>query len=392
MVPKKIFNFTAILFITITFQLINSQDLFAQDVPREHVVQQGETLFSISREYAITVGELRSWNNLSSDNLQPGQVLRLLPPAGEGRVIHRVAPGESLFAISRRYGVTIAEIQQWNNISGTSLDAGQELIIYQQDGTGTEDLPPTVNQVERMDEQERRSVVRNAEDSATGSGTYTVRSGDTLYQIARQHDMSVTELRQLNGIQGDILRVGQRLTVRRIQTPPSVAEGAENSTPQGKFALYRLRSGENTRTVLNRFKMTMGELEALNPDITVNNLSSGQQVTVLLPPTRNFRNPFRSDSNLEDLGTVPVTRYSDSDRATPTTSGELYSPGQLSAAHSNMQLGSIIYIENPSNKRGVFVRVNDRHSGDGLKISGKAYELLGFTTIEQPMVTIYLEN
>jgi len=392
MVLKKIFNFTAILFISITFQLFNSHDLSAQDVPREHIVQQGETLFSISREYAITVGELRSWNNLSSDNLQPGQVLRLLPPAGEGRVIHRVAPGESLFAISRRYGVTIAEIQQWNNISGTSLDAGQELIIYRLNETGAEDLPPTVNQIERMDDQERRSVVRNAEDSATGSGTYIVRSGDTLYQIARQHDMSVTELRQLNGIQGDILRVGQRLSVRHIQTPPSVAEGAENSTPQGKFALYRLRSGENTRTVLNRFKMTMGELEVLNPDITVNNLSSGQQVTVLLPPTRNFRNPFRSDSNLEDLGTVPVTRYNDSDRATPTTSGELYSPGQLSAAHSNMQLGSIIYIENPSNKRGVFVRVNDRHSGDGLKISGKAYELLGFTTIEQPMVTIYLEN
>jgi hypothetical protein len=138
--------------------------------------------------------------------------------------------------------------------------------------------------------------------------------------------------------------------------------------------------------------MSIGELETLNPDININNLSSGQQVTVLLPPTRNFRNPFRSDSNLEDLGTVPVTRYNDSDRATPTTSGELYSPGQLTAAHSNMQLGSVIYIENPSTKQGVFVRVNDRHSADGLKISGKAYDLLGFTTIEQPMVTIYLEN
>ncbi len=391
MVIKKILNFVTVLAIFFVLHNFGSPDLYAQDAPRQHVVQQGETLFSISREYAITVGELRAWNNLTSDNLQPGQVLRLIPPAGEGRIIHRVSPGESLFAISRRYNVTIPEIQQWNNLSGTSLNAGQELIIYQLDGTGGEDLPPTADQIEQMDEQERRSVVRQTEEPG-GSGTYTVRSGDTLYQIARQHDMSITELRQLNNIQGDILRVGQRLTVRRIQTPPSVAEGAEDSTPQGKFAVYRLRSGENTRTVLSRFKMSMGELEALNPDINVSNLSSGQQVTVLLPPTRNFRNPFRSDSNLEDLGTVPVSRYSDTERATPTTSGELYSPEQLTAAHSNMQLGSIIYIENPSNKRGVFVRVNDRHSGDGLKISGKAFELLGFSAIEQPLVTIYLEN
>ncbi len=392
MIHKKILNLSAFVFLLFAFCVFISPDIHAQEAQGEHIVQQGETLFSISREYAITVGELRSWNNLRSDNLQPGQVLRLLPPPGEGRIIHRVAPGESLFAISRRYDVTIAEIQQWNNLSGTSLDAGQEIIIYQHDASGADDVPPPVAQIEQMNDDERRSIVRQQEDLPTGSGTYTVRSGDTLFQIARQHDMSITELRQLNDLQGDILRVGQRLTVRRIQTAPSIAEGAENSTPQGKFALYRLSSGENTRTVLNRFKMSMGELEALNPEININNLSSGQQVTVLLPPTRNFRNPFRSESSLEDLGTVPVTRYSDTDRATPTTSGELYSPGQLTAAHSNMQLGSIIYIENPSNKRGVFVRVNDRQSADGIKISGIAYELLGFTAIEQPMVTIYLEN
>lgn len=373
-------------------QLFLSPSAYAQDVPREHVVQQGETLFSISREYAVTVGELRNWNNLTSDNLQPGQVLRLLPPEGDAGIIHRVAPGESLFAISRQYHVTIPEIQQWNNLAGTSLNAGQELIIYPREQSETETGLPTVTQIEEMDPEERSSFVRHAEDSAAGSGTYTVRSGDTLYQIARLHEMTVTELRQLNDIQGDILRVGQRLTVRRIQTPPSIAEGAENSTPQGAFAVYRLRSGENTQTILNRFKMSTGELEALNPGINVNNLSSGQQVTVLLPPTRNFKNPFRSDSTLEDLGTVPVMRYNDSDRATPTTSGELYSPGQLTAAHANMQLGNIIYIENPSNRNGVFVRVNDRHSGEGLKISGKAYDLLGFETGPQAMVTIYLEN
>src|SRR5690625_7664368 len=54
-----------------------------------HTVTQGETLFSISRDYNITVSELREWNSLSSDNLQTGQRLRVTPPAGENRVTHR---------------------------------------------------------------------------------------------------------------------------------------------------------------------------------------------------------------------------------------------------------------------------------------------------------------
>lgn len=389
---KKIISSLFLLLFLLTLGLLPAEST-AQQTNRQHTVQQGETLFSISREYDITVGELRMWNNLQSDNLQPGQVLRLEPRADGGdRIVHRVEAGESMFAISRRYDVTIAEIQQWNQLDGTELNAGQELIIFVDGESAQEELPPTITEVEQMDEQERTSIVRRMEDSPSESGTYTVRSGDTLYQIARQHDMSVTELRQLNNLENDMLRVGQRLTVRKIQTPPSIAEGAENSTPQGKFAVHRLQSGENTQRILSRFKMDRSELEALNPGVNINNLSAGQQVTVLLPPTRNFRNPYRAGASLEDLGTVAVSRYDTSDRATPTTSGELYNPNQLTAAHTNMALGNIVYVENPANGVGVFVRVNDRYSGDGLKLSGKAFELLGFSSVAQPQVTIYLDN
>jgi rare lipoprotein A (peptidoglycan hydrolase) len=57
-----------------------------------------------------------------------------------------------------------------------------------------------------------------------------------------------------------------------------------------------------------------------------------------------------------------------------------------------MALGNVIFIENPSNGKGIFVRVNDRHSGEGLKLSHKAFNMLDFSSIEQPVVTIYLDN
>ncbi len=380
-----------ILLLFLATSVILAPDVSAQQAETEHVVQQGETLFSISRQHDVTVSELRMWNNLDTDDLRTGQVLRLTPPSGEDRVVHTVQPGESLFGISRQYNVTIAEIQQWNNLDGTALDSGTELVIYPGEET-EEELPHTIEEIEQMDEEERTSIVRRLDETPAGSETYVVRSGDTLFQIAREHDMTVNELRDLNNLQDDMLRVGQRIMVKRVRTAPSVAEGAEDSTPQGKFALYRVQSGENMETLLSRFRMSRAELNALNPGVAESGVSQGQQITVLLPPTRNFDNPYKSDANLENLGTVPVSRYSDDDRATPTTSGELYNPEQLTAAHSNMALGNIIYIENPSNGNGVYVRVNDRQSGDGLKISHKAYELLGFSAIDQPQVTIFLDD
>lgn len=364
----------------------------AQQTQQEHTVQQGETLFSISQQYGVTVGELKEWNNLQSNDLTLGQVLVITPHANENsdRTIHVVQAGEALFGISRQYNVTIAEIQQWNNLESTNLEAGTELVIYPQ--SEPQQSQPSTDDLEQMNQEERTSIVEQYSNSAAESESYTVKSGDTLYGIARQHDMTVTELRQINNLQDDVLRVGQRITVKKIQTAPSVAEGAEDSTPQGKFATYRVRGNENSRTVLDKFKMTRDEFEALNPGMSADNISSGQQITVLLPPTRNFDNPYLPDANLEDLGTVPVMSYSESDKAIPTTSGELYNPDQLSAAHSNMALGNIIFIENPSNGKGIFVRVNDRHSGEGLKLSQKAFDMLEFSSIEQAVVTIYLDN
>lgn len=389
MIPlRKKFVFTSLVILFLSFGW--STTSHAQQTGQEHIVDQGETLFSISKMYGVTVGELKEWNDLQSNSLNPGQVLIVVPHTNDERILHEVKAGDSLFGISRQYNVTIAEIQEWNNLESTNLEAGTELVIYPQ--SAGEQSKPSIDDLEQMDEEERTSIVERYSESAAESESYIVKSGDTLYGIARQHDMTINELRQINNFQDDMLRVGQRITVRKSQTAPSIAEGAEDSTPQGKFSTYRVQRNENITRILDKFKMTRSEFEALNPGMNADNISSGQQITVLLPPTRNFDNPYRPDANLENLGTVPVMSYGENERATPTTSGELYNPAQLTAAHSNMALGNIIFIENPSNGRGTLVRVNDRHSGDGLKLSQKAFQMLNFSSIEQPEVTIYLDN
>lgn len=397
---KTVLPAAAILFLTGWFFLLLPADLSAQSSDEVHTVQSGETLFSIARDFEITVGDLRRWNDLDSDNLSTGQELRIAPPRTDDQIIHTVEPGETLFAISRRYNVTIAELQQWNEISGTDLSTGRELVIYQPEEPEQEEVPdlPVDDvelpepEIEEEEEEERESIVRLSE-VPTGNTYYTVRSGDTLTRIAREHGMTVSELRTLNNLQDDMLRVGQQITVTEAaSSAPSVAEEAEESTAQGRFVQYRVEQGEDGEAVLSRFNMSRNELLALNPAANFDNIRSGQRLTVLLPPTRSFDNPYRRGAAMEDLGSVQVFRYRESEAADPTTSGELYNPDQLTAAHANMSLGNVIYIENRNNGKGIYVRINDRHSGDGLKLSHKAFEMLGFSSVEDARVTIFQDN
>lgn len=295
---------------------------------------------------------------------------------------HIVAQGETLYSISKTLNVTVAELQAWNNLSSNEISIGQELIYYVEDSQSEPDTSFTTGP----------SLVNVS--TPQENVFYTVKSGDNLTVIARAHNMSVSELKELNNLESDLLSIGQRLSVRKQvnSVAPSASEFSDESAPQGSFAIYTVQSGETSQQLLEKFKMTAQELQELNPEVNINSLDRGQTITVLLPPSRNFDNPYIAKANLQDLGTVTVNSYSESDAGNTTTNGELYNPEELTAAHSNIALGSIIFIENPTTQQGIYVRVNDRITGPGLKLSNKAYRILGLTGSASPTVTIYTDS
>lgn len=324
---------------------------------------------------------------MTSKNLRPRPILLTLflivfmagNLLAQEKATYTVKSGDTLYGISKSLNVTIAELQQWNDISGNDIELGQELVYYIREenaeaGQG-QDSEPLISQ-------------------PTGSQNvyYTVKSGDTLYGIAREHNMTVGQLRELNNLTGDEIRVGQTLAVKKKnEAPPSVAEFSDESTPQGVFSEYSIKSGETVSAINRRFKMTEEEFRKLNPDVDPNRLVAGQKVTVLLPPSRNYDNPYLQKANLQDLGEVTVSRYDSASKQETTTNGELYDPNGLTAAHSNIALGSIIFVENSETDTGIYVRVNDRITGSGLKLSEKAFEILQLSMVNQPVVKIYTE-
>jgi membrane-bound lytic murein transglycosylase D len=104
---------------------------------RTHTVRRGETLTHVARRYGVSVASVRAANgNIDPRRLRVGQTLRVpgataattQVAAGTNR-IHRVARGESLSVIARRYGVSVREIQQWNGLRGSTIQAGQRLRV-----------------------------------------------------------------------------------------------------------------------------------------------------------------------------------------------------------------------------------------------------------------------
>lgn len=340
-----------------------------------HKVEKGETLFSIAKQYDVNVQQLREWNNLNSNNLSTNQTLIVgkAQPQEVDRdsLVHEVQKQETLFSISKEYGVTISELKSWNNLDNNNLNLGQTLVIYPSE----------------TEHQQQESIVNN-DGEIQNNAYYLVKSGDSLYRIAQEHNMTVDELKELNGLTTNNINVGQKLTVRETSSPPSVAENA-NSSPQGKFISYRVtEDDESLQQILRKFDMDEVEFKALNPSVNSESISRGQQLTVLAPSSRSYENPYRTNAGLEDLGTASATRYSESERGQPTTNGELYNPEALTAAHPNIAMGTVIYIQNPVNQRGVYIRINDRISGSGLKISEAAWNTLNFSSTK-PTVNIF---
>ena len=332
-----------------------------------HTIKKGETLFSIAKKYNVEVDQLKQWNNLSADQLSIGNTLIIKKPSetngqstkADTSQTHTVKDDETLFSISKKYQVTIAELKSWNDLSSNNLTVGQTLKIFPSEKPAQPEQPVATDK-----ETQQNSY-------------YVVKNNDSLYGIARKHGMSVSQLKKLNNLSSSTIQVGQKLTVASTSSAPSVSS-TNSSSAQGKFITYTVKEGDISISELaKKFQMDEEEFRALNTGLHSSTLRNGQEVSVLAPPSKKFKNPYLKNSrSMNNLGMVRVSQYEQKPAASTTTSGELYNPQALTGAHSSIALGSVIFVQDPNSLYGVFVRINDRISGNDLKVSKAAWEAL----------------
>ena len=162
--------------------LISSADSTGDDGnDNYYVVKSGDTLWSIARKYNLSVNELKALNNLSSNVLSVGQRLIVGKESSNDYV---VSAGDTLWAIAMKFNVSVDDIKALNNLSSNNLSIGMTLKI---------------------------PLYSNKQNEETN--VYVVKSGDSLWSIARMFNSTVDEIKSLNGLKSNVLRIGQRLVV-----------------------------------------------------------------------------------------------------------------------------------------------------------------------------------
>jgi membrane-bound lytic murein transglycosylase D len=193
--------------------------------------------------------------------------LELLSPDERVRVsLHKVKPGESVASIAKKYKTQPIVVRDMNNLGSDLLVVGTELRVP----TAVVNLPAKVMlAAARVDGRGNRSGRRPA--------VHVVRSGDSLWRIAKRHRMDVATLARLNGMgTGDTLRAGQKLV---LNTRAS-SGGKSVSSGDSRQVSYKVRSGDTLSRIAQVFGVTVSDLVNWNGISKHSTLRVGQKLTV----------------------------------------------------------------------------------------------------------------
>ena len=268
---------------------------YSPSVGTYYTVKSGDSLWSIAKKYGVTVNELKVANNLTSNSLSIGQRLRI-PIEEEDSMssTYVVKSGDTLYAIARDFGTTVDSIKSLNNLTTNTLQVGQVLQIP---GEVEEDTSTTVDYI-----------------------NYTVKSGDSLYAIARNYGVTVDDIKDFNNLTSNTLSIGQVLRI-----PVAV----DQEIIVKPYIEYVVKSGDNLYSIARTYGTTQQEIMNLN-NLTSNLLSIGQ-VLKIPTSTETINYIVKSGDNLYSIA-----------RAYGTTVSDLINKNNLTS--TTLQIGQVLKI------------------------------------------------
>ncbi|MET3575401.1 LysM peptidoglycan-binding domain-containing protein [Bhargavaea ullalensis] len=272
----------------------------AEAASDSYAVQSGDSLWKIASKHQISIAQLKTLNNLSTDVIYPGQKLTISLPAeaataaGHSKAqevamasppktavsdsfVYTVKGGDSLSKIASIHKTTVTKLKELNGLSGDLILVGQKLKVA---GTPVQQAAkPAAKPVQKPAQKPSASAP---------SGTYIVQSGDTLSAIGMATGASVDQLMKWNGLTSHIIRVGQKLKVDGSSAsakPESSGNIVQTSKPVTKpkpapaADTYTIQSGDTLSAIGQKYGVTVTDLMTWN-NLSNYNIHVGQKLKV----------------------------------------------------------------------------------------------------------------
>ena len=214
-------------------------------VPATYTIKAGDSVWGIAEKYGLSVAKFVQWNNIKNNTIHPGQTMHLkdpkatpakpTPATGVKDTTHIVKAGESPWSVSNQYGITMDQLFQWNSIKDKTIHPNQTVIVKKAT-TGTK---PVSNPA-----------------PPTSDSNHKVSYGESLWYIASTYGVTVDTLRQLNGLKGDLIHPGQELKVKKGATTTPVA----NPLSDADTIRYTVLAGESVWLIAHKHGVSMDDL------------------------------------------------------------------------------------------------------------------------------------
>ncbi len=281
-----------------------------QTTGAKYTVQSGDSVWKISNDHGITMAQLIEWNNIKNNFVYPGQQL-IVSNGGSSNAgantgsntgntsgsssssssssntasgtKYTVKAGDSVWSVSNKYGITMAQLIQWNNIQNNFIYPGQQLTVSNSGSTNSTSGSSSTN-------TNNSSSVNTG--SSSSQGTYTVKAGESVWSVANKNGITMDQLIEWNNIKNNFIYPGQQLIVKggtsantntgsttSAAKPNTPNTSATTSTSSTGNTMYTVKAGESVWSVANKHHITMDQLIEWN-NIKNNFIYPGQQVIV----------------------------------------------------------------------------------------------------------------
>lgn len=190
------------------------KDSLATPTNSIYVVQKGDNLSNIAKKFNVTVAELQDWNKLTTKSISLGASLQMVKNPIHNEVIaesverkdiaYSVQKGDNLGSIAKKFGASVEDLKQWNNLTSNAIAIGNSLIVAKNE------IVIDTNKVAIASFKKKEQYP----STASKESEYYVKKGDSLYSISKKYPgVTISDLKKWNNINGEELKPGMKLKI-----------------------------------------------------------------------------------------------------------------------------------------------------------------------------------